>query len=140
MLESEGTHAGLRWEVHTHGSGHRCGYIHVGPEHVWWMLDPDEVRGTGVHGGVTSGDRYHVRTKGYRLGFDCAGSGDAPDPALRPDKRRESENLQALGCTVKTREFCEAECRKLCDAAAAAQAEADLAALAESLDRPDREP
>lgn len=136
MWESEGEHAGFRWEVRTHRTGHRCGYIFVGPEHPWWMRHPDQIRGTGVHGGITSGDDFRTQDKGYRLGFDCMGSGDAPDPAIRPDKRRESDNLIALGGTIKTREFCEAECRKLCDAAQAAAADADLKMLAELGDNP----
>jgi hypothetical protein len=95
------------------------------------MRPLEEIRGTGVHGGVTSVDRREAATKGYSVGFDCNHSNDAPDPALVPHKRRYIENLEAMGAVVRSREFAEAECRKLCDAASVAQADADLESLAE---------
>ena len=116
-LLSEGEHAGYRWEVHA-AAGHRCGYVFVHPGHPWYMRSPDRIEAPLVHNGITAGDL--ITGKGYRVGFDCAGDGDAPDPALAPVAKRELDRLLKAGRVIRNQKYVEEQCLLLCALARAA--------------------
>ena len=119
VLLSKGVHEGYEWEVVFNRIGYRCGYVRVPAGHPWHGkdyndLDPD------VHGGLTFAKADTDCGKGgedsaWWLGFDCAHYMDAPDPSL-PGYRPE----MAIGGTVKTTGYVEAECRSLAEQAKAA--------------------
>ena len=102
------TAAGYQAEVVATPMGHRCGYVTVPEGHPCAGKDYDELD-VDVHGGLTYAD-------GHQFGFDCAHLYDAKDPALMSDRYRNIyERWPRLeeGGTVKTLEFCVAECEKL---------------------------
>lgn len=102
------TAAGYEAEVLAQPMGHRCGYVTVPEGHTCADKDYDELR-VDVHGGLTYGH-------GRKFGFDCAHWDDAKDPALMSDEYRKiHEKWPRLGevGTIKTLEFCVAECESL---------------------------
>lgn len=121
-----GEHAGHEWVIVHNTMGYRCGYVRVPKGHPWHGKNYNEIE-CEVHGGLTFAEPDKVCDKGgaddaYWLGFDCAHSGDAPDPAL-------PSHISGLPCmsffsshgTVKTQAYVEAQCRSLCEQAAAAR-------------------
>lgn len=117
---SKGTHAGFAWRVLHNGIGYRCGYVLIPEGHLWHGKDYGEID-ADVHGGLT----YSEDEQGeYWIGFDCAHSGDARDPALTPESLNRSlgrfSRMSDDHGSVKTTEFVETECRSLCEQAAAA--------------------
>ena len=102
------TAAGYEAEVIATPMGHRCGYVTVPEEHPCAGKDYDDV-GVNVHGGLTF-------SNGAKFGFDCAHWDDAKDPELMNEEYRKiHERWPRIGetGTVKTLEFCVAECEKL---------------------------
>jgi hypothetical protein len=78
-----------------------------------------------VHGGITyAGERPGEDCgEGWWFGFDCAHSGDAPDPALMSESRREFEAEFPRGPdeVVRSTEYVANECKRLAEQLAAAQ-------------------
>lgn len=102
------TAAGYEAEVIATPMGHRCGYVTVPEGHACADKDYDELR-VDVHGGLTYGH-------GRKFGFDCAHWNDAKDPALMSDEYRKIHEKWPRfdeGGTIKTLEFCVAECERL---------------------------
>jgi hypothetical protein len=102
------TAAGYEAEVLATSMGHRCGYVTVPEGHSCAGKDYNDVD-VEVHGGLTYGE-------GLQFGFDCAHWDDAKDLALMSDEYRKIyERWPRLeeGGTIKTLEFCVAECEKL---------------------------
>ena len=121
---AQGEHQGFEWMIVHNNMGYRCGYVRLPKGHPWHGKDWDEVS-VDVHGGITFAEADVQCDKGgaddaWWLGFDCAHSGDAPDPSLP----RENSRWTALRSyeVVHTQEYVERECRKLCEQAAEAQA------------------
>jgi hypothetical protein len=102
------TSAGYEAEVLAMPMGHRCGYVTVPDGHPCEGKDYDELD-VEVHGGLTFGD-------GAKFGFDCAHFYDAKDPELISDEYRKIyerwPRFDESG-TVRTLEFCVAECERL---------------------------
>ena len=102
------TAAGYEAEVLAMPMGHRCGYVTLPEDHPCADKDYDELR-VDVHGGLTYGH-------GRKFGFDCAHWDDAKDPALMSDEYRKIyekwPRFDERG-TIKTLEFCVAECESL---------------------------
>jgi len=103
------TLAGYEAEVFTLPMGHRCGYVTVPEGHPCADKEYNELR-VDVHGGLTFGE-------GRKFGFDCAHLYDAKDPELMSKEYRKVyemwPSLRGPEGTVKTLEFCVAECEKL---------------------------
>ncbi len=109
------------------------GYVRVPQGHPWHGLDYDaDVLDVGVHGGLTFARPDADCGKGgaddaWWLGFDCAHSGDAPDPRLMSGEQIAHElamERRGLGSmrrydTVRSTEYVAAECKRLCEQAAA---------------------
>ncbi len=118
---AEGSHAGFEWAIVHNGMGFRCGYVKVEPGHPWHGQHYDNIDAS-VHGGLTFGEHDTPcdnggPDNGYWVGFDCAHSGDGPDPSLpgcRPSM------LAGFRGSIKTTEFVKSECHDLCEQAAAA--------------------
>lgn len=93
---------GLQCRVYANGIGYNCGYVAVPESHPWYRkgygacLDPAcgkdwhydcAVQGRlEVHGGVTFAGEWWSDGQWW-FGFDCAHSGDAPDPQWVREKR-----------------------------------------------------
>ncbi len=102
------TAAGYEAEVLAMPMGHRCGYVTVPDGHPCAGKDYDELD-VEVHGGLTFGN-------GAKFGFDCAHFYDAKDPELMSDEYRKIYETWPRfdeGGTVRTLEFCVAECERL---------------------------
>lgn len=102
------TAAGYEAEVLAMPMGHRCGYVTVPDGHPCAGKDYDELD-VEVHGGLTFGN-------GAKFGFDCAHFYDAKDPELMSDEYRKIYERWPRfdeGGTVRTLEFCVAECERL---------------------------
>lgn len=102
------TAAGYEAEVLTMPMGHRCGYVTVPDGHPCAGKDYDELD-VEVHGGLTFGH-------GAKFGFDCAHFYDAKDPELMSDEYRKIYETWPRfdeGGTVRTLEFCVAQCERL---------------------------
>jgi hypothetical protein len=102
------TAAGYEAEVLATPMGHRCGYVTVPEGHPCAGKDYNELD-VEVHGGLT----YALDNQ---FGFDCAHLYDAKDPALMSKEYRKIyERWPRFNefSTVKTLEFCVAECEKL---------------------------
>ncbi len=102
------TAAGYEAEVLAMPMGHRCGYVTVPDGHPCAGKYYDELD-VDVHGGLTFGN-------GAKFGFDCAHSYDAKDPELMSDEYRKIYERWPRfneGGTVRTLEFCVAECERL---------------------------
>jgi hypothetical protein len=117
----QGAHAGFKWMVTHNAMGYRCGYVRIPMGHPWHGKAYDSVD-TDVHGGLTFAHPDEPYNKdqpedGWWIGFDCAHSGDAPDPELPG-----SERLHSMWGTVRTQDYVESQCRFLCQQAADAQA------------------
>jgi hypothetical protein len=120
---SEGTHAGHEFMTVHNGMGYRCGYVKVEPGHPWHGKGYDDIN-CDVHGGLTFAEPDKPCDKGgpdngWWVGFDCAHSHDAPDPAL-PNAQRSAGILGIFG-SIRTQEYVDQECRNLCEQAAAAK-------------------
>jgi hypothetical protein len=102
------TAAGYEDEFLAMPMGHRCGYVTVPDGHPCAGKDYDELD-VEVHGGLTFG-------AGAKFGFDCAHFYDAKDPELMSDEYRKIYERWPRfdeGGTVRTLEFCVAECERL---------------------------
>jgi hypothetical protein len=102
------TAAGYEAEVLATPMGHRCGYVTVPDGHPCAGKDYNELN-VDVHGGLT----YALNNQ---FGFDCAHLYDAKDPALMSEEYRKIYEKWPRfdeGATIKTLEFCVAECEKL---------------------------
>ena len=102
------TAAGYEAEVLAMPMGHRCGYVTVPDGHPCEGKDYDELD-VEVHGGLTYGN-------GAKFGFDCAHFYDAKDPELMSDEYRKIYETWPRfdeGGTVRTLEFCVAQCERL---------------------------
>lgn len=102
------TAAGYQAKVVAQLMGHRCGYVTVPEDHPCYGKGYDEVD-VCVHGGLTFSD-------GGKFGFDCAHWDDARDESIMSDEMKKVyadwPRLNEHG-TVKTLEFCVAECESL---------------------------
>jgi hypothetical protein len=102
------TAAGYEAEVLATPMGHRCGYVTVPDGHPCAGKDYNELN-VDVHGGLT----YALDNQ---FGFDCAHLYDAKDPELMSEEYRKIHERWPRffeGGTVKTLEFCVAECESL---------------------------
>ena len=104
------TEAGLKAQVIATPMGHRCGYVGVPEGHPMYEKHYDEVN-VYVHGGLT----YSELDDGlWTFGYDCAHWDDAKDPALMSaEYKKVFVNLMGSGGTIKTLDFCAAECESL---------------------------
>jgi hypothetical protein len=111
--------------------GHRCGYVGVPEGHSAYGANYEDVRTINgeyidVHGGLTFADKGSPgwpsakENNFFWLGFDCAHVGDAPDLnwlRLNNPKmfsiRQDFHGLFRSDETVKTLDYCIAECEKL---------------------------
>lgn len=121
---AKGEHAGFEWMVIHNGSGFRCGYVRIPPTHPWHGKHYFDIDGADVHGGLTFAEPDESCVKGgpddaWWLGFDCAHSGDAPDPDLPTRGGRDGRRTDYDDGIVRGQEYVEAECRSLCEQAAA---------------------
>lgn len=126
---AEGVHAGHEWAVVHNDIGYRCGYVKVEAGHPWHGKDWDKID-CEVHGGITFARADQPCDKGgldngWWVGFDCAHSGDAPDPELMGAEA--IENARLFGrfdhggyASIKGTRYVETECRNLCEQAQAA--------------------
>lgn len=119
---SEGEHAGFQFATVHNGIGYRCGYVRVPKGHPWHGRDYDDLP-ANVHGGLTFAEPDVECDKpgeddAWWIGFDCAHSGDAPDPALLTA----ADAFKGLNHSesVRTQEYVEAQCRRLCEQASLA--------------------
>jgi hypothetical protein len=115
---SQGEHLGFEWITVHNNLGHRCGYIRIPLGHPWhgqeYEIECD------VHGGITFAQADIPCDKGgpdnaWWIGFDCAHSGDAPDPTLPNAMKREIFFEHGM---VRSQEYVENECKSLCEQAA----------------------
>lgn len=114
---NSGVHSGFQWCVTDNGIGYRCGYVRIPRGHPWHAKGYDDLyEVTDVHGGLTFAEAdVHCDQGGdddaWWIGFDCAHSGDAPDPSLRsyrPDFPVSSRDI------IRSQQYVEAECARLC--------------------------
>ena len=118
-----GEHKGFKWEIVSNRMGFRCGYVRVLPGHPWFGKSYNDID-ADVHGGLTftehgSDCKDHQGKDEWWVGFDCAHSGDAPDPALRMDNPVSAILGSGMGYgTVKSQRYVERECRSLAEQAA----------------------
>lgn len=124
---SEGEHAGHEFITVQNSMGYRCGYVRVEEGHPWHGKGYDELNDPypDVHGGLTFAEPDKPCDKGgpddaWWFGFDCAHSGDAPDPSLKLDDGMKPRYGSGV---IRTQEYVEAQCRSLCEQAAAAAKE-----------------
>jgi hypothetical protein len=103
------TEAGYEAEVIATEMGHRCGYVTVPEGHPHYGKGYDDIH-ADVHGGLT------YANKGT-FGFDCAHLGDAKDVSIMSDEYKKIfrvwSELNEGESTIKTLEFCVAECESL---------------------------
>jgi hypothetical protein len=148
---AEGEHLGFEWAVVHNTHGYRCGYVKVRPGHPWHGLCVYGAEDEGIrcHGGVTFAEADVPCGKegldnAWWLGFDCAHTGDAPDPAL-PGAGSEMRPFEAffagsfvdelLGLNdlggdygkVRSQDYVEEQCRSLCAQAKRAMVAASTA-------------
>jgi hypothetical protein len=114
---AKGEHLGLEWTVIHNDMGYRCGYVRVPLGHPWHgkgsELDVD------VHGGITFAESdvpcdAPGPDTNWWLGFDCAHSGDAPDPELLIGTTSNPYARIAYYGQVRSQSYVEAECKSLC--------------------------
>lgn len=116
------TKAGYPAAVVVQPMGHRCGYVQIPKDHPEAGKDYDDIE-VSVHGGITYGS---TNTEGTVFGFDCDHSCDKPDPNLMSEsskqvyeKFRKPDYLFYLYksdfATIKSLDFCVAECEKMAD-------------------------
>lgn len=127
LLLAKGEEDGYEWEVTANQVGYRCGYVRVPAGHPWHGLDYDGIEPyPEVHGGLTFAEPDTDCGKGgednaWWLGFDCAHTGDAPDPALPGYSYLGKPYLSLFSSgTIRTTEYVIGQCRGLARQAAAA--------------------
>lgn len=106
---SAGTHKGIEWWTIGNRLGFRCGYVLVPEGHPWHGLHYRDIPGE-VHGGLTYSD-----TEGddWAIGFDCAHSCDAPDPAIACTRWwRDFTDGHAV---IRDQEFVDEQCIRLAE-------------------------
>jgi hypothetical protein len=103
------TAAEYKAEVLASPMGHRCGYVTVPDDHPCIGKNYSDLN-VNVHGGLTYKNNA-------TFGFDCAHLYDAKDHELMSEEYRKVyemwPSLREPEGTVKTLEFCVAECEKL---------------------------
>ena len=104
------TEAGLKAQVIASPMGHRCGYVGVPEGHPMYGKHYDDVN-VDVHGGLTfSNDEDGL----WLFGYDCSHWGDAKDFELMSDEmKRTFTRWPDTKGTIRTLEFCVAECESL---------------------------
>lgn len=144
---AEGEHLGFEWAVVHNGNGYRCGYVRLPAGHPWHGAGYCDsiVEGVGVHGGLSFAKADKPCHKpgpddAWWLGFDCAHTGDLPDPSLpqsgrydplatlfaglySDDEDDEDDDEYSFAWPlgeVRSQEYVEEQCRSLCEQAAAA--------------------
>ena len=109
ILRSWTTVAGYPAIVVAISRGHRCGFVQLPDNHPCSGKDCDDLE-ISVHGGVTY-------SEGNVFGFDCAHYMDAQDVTIMDDYHKKLYSTypgyrKKVG-TVKTTEFCSAECESM---------------------------
>jgi hypothetical protein len=103
------TEAGYEAEVIATKMGHRCGYVTVPKDHPHYGRRYDDIN-VDVHGGLTYANEG-------TFGFDCAHWNDARDKSIMSDEYKKIysmwPSLHDVESTIKTLEFCIAECESL---------------------------
>lgn len=103
------TEAGYEAEVIATKMGHRCGYVTVPKDHPHYGKGYDDID-ADVHGGLTFANEG-------TFGFDCAHLDDAKDVSIMSDEYKKIfqmwPSLTDGESTIKTLEFCVAECESL---------------------------
>lgn len=87
IIEDGGTYKGYEYLTVLNGTGFRCGYVAITPEHPLYNFQKDEdafiyYPDLDVHGGVTFFDKQHLiesDCKDKWIGFDCGHAGDGWD-------------------------------------------------------------
>jgi hypothetical protein len=104
------TGSGLKAHVIATSMGHRCGYVSVPAGHPMFGKHYDDVE-VNVHGGLT----YAAEEDGlWCFGYDCAHWDDAKDHEIMSDEYKMAfMNWPNDGGTIKTLDFCVAECESL---------------------------
>ena len=104
------TEAGLKATVIATPMGYRCGYVGVPEGHPLYGKHYDDVD-VDVHGGLTYSN---LEDELWTFGYDCAHWDDARDPELMNDEyKKVLMNWMEGGGTIRTLEFCVAECEAL---------------------------
>lgn len=106
-----GTHCGYRYAIHHNAIAYRCGYVLIPPGHPWCYKGYDDID-ADIHGGLTYAQN---EADGYVIGFDCAHSGDAPDPKL-PGYKDYMTEFHDHG-TIRSQDYVRSECISLCEQA-----------------------
>ncbi len=98
-------------------SGHRCGYVKTEDFDFAYKKKYDDLHDfITCHGGLTYGSyTTFSKSHGYWIGFDCAHSGDAPDPKFKNEDNEMYYRLFNSGGTVRTKSFCIDECKSIID-------------------------
>jgi hypothetical protein len=122
---SEGEHKGIQWVTMHNTSGYRCGYVRVPAGHPWHGHGREDSR-ADVHGGITFAEPdvpcdAPGEDNAWWLGFDCAHSGDAPDPSL-PMSISSMRFIFRIPGEIRTQEYVEEQCRDLAEQVVAAAA------------------
>ena len=132
---AKGEHLGLEWMVIHNGNGYRCGYVRLPAGHPWHGENYDDIPVT-VHGGLTFTEPDKPcdapgPDTDWWIGFDCAHSGDAPDPELPINGGHDSLFMDfmlsfAERCfpdenfampEIRSQEYVERECLSVCEQA-----------------------
>ena len=108
--------------------GHRCGYVGIKEKHNLYgvgYVDTFDFKGEknrlgcffDVHGGITFSGKIIkeiFKSDLWWFGFDCAHLGDARDLTVIDDEKvRESWERLSMPGTIKTLEYCVAQCESL---------------------------
>lgn len=126
ILEKSFEYRGYKCVVLMTEMGHRCGYVGIPKENSLYNKYYDELnKYIGCHGGLTycSSELHCVNDKDkWWIGFDCAHLDDRPDfttaKQMFKDNKKVIKSLETIEeiikvGTVKTLDFCEAQCKDI---------------------------
>jgi len=117
-IEKEWTAHGLLCRVLILDIGHRCGYVRLPEDHIFFGVDfgviYDYAPQIEVHGGITFSDRFDEKINDWWIGYDCAHSGDRPELSKikNEETRKVYEKFPQHG-EIRSLEYCIEQCENL---------------------------
>jgi hypothetical protein len=119
VIEEKKEYRNYKYLVVFYKTGHRCGYVSIPENHLFYGKDSSEIE-IECHGGLTFSEKIEdskLFENGFWIGFDCAHCYDKTD--VESIEKYFGENkfstiiFNDIESTVRTKEYVVSECKNI---------------------------